>query len=133
VKKYQTIDEVEATKEKAVRFARNVLKDDDKADDLESESPESYAERKRIVIIDNPQQRRKFNVANGNDMTKADLEDCMDRVTDILESAYTPEASREDLAQAIGDALAELEGDDSDDDSDSDDSDSDDYVDDDGR
>ena len=48
---------------------------------------------------------------NGNDMTKTYLQDCIDQATDILTDAYTPEASREDLAQAVGDALDALSGD----------------------
>jgi hypothetical protein len=52
-----TLEQVEARKRKAVNFARNVLQDDDLADDLESESPESYAERKRLTIR-NPLERR---------------------------------------------------------------------------
>jgi hypothetical protein len=40
----------------------------------------------------------------------------MDQVTDILSDAYTPEASREDLAAAVGDALDALEGNTPDDD-----------------
>ena len=60
---------------------------------------------------------------NGTDMTKADLQDCIDQATQILTDAYVPEASREDLAAAIGDALAALEGDTDDDDDDIDDDD----------
>jgi hypothetical protein len=66
-------------------------------------------------------------------MTKGDLQDCIDEATQILEAAYVPEADRETLATAIGDALAALGGDmgddvdDSDNDSDdADDSDNDD-------
>jgi hypothetical protein len=45
--------------------------------------------------------------------TKDDLEQLLDDVQDCLENAYTPEASREDLAEAIGKALDLLdEGDD---------------------
>jgi hypothetical protein len=121
LKKYQTIDEVEKTKAKAVAFAENVLQDDEKASDLEAESPESYAERKRIVIVDNPLQRRKANVANGNGLTKADLTDIIDQVTQVLQDAYAPESSREELASAVGDALDILGGDGDDDDDDADD------------
>lgn len=69
-------------------------------------------------------------MANGNggngSMTKSDLSDCL--VQDILTDAYTPEASREDLAAAIGDALDVLEngpdaGDDDGTDADDDDTD----------
>jgi len=67
----------------------------------------------------------KTNVANGNgDMTKAGMQDCLDQVQDFLTDAYTPEASREDLA-AIGDALDVLERNAPEDDTDADDSDDD--------
>jgi len=49
------------------------------------------------------------NGGNGNNMTKADMQDVCDQVQDILSEAYTPEASREELAAAIGDALDLLE------------------------
>jgi hypothetical protein len=116
-----TLEQVEARKAKAARFARDVLKDDDLADDLEDETPESYAERKRLAFS-NAGERR--GMANGNELTKADLQDCVDQATQILEDAYTPESSREDLAAAIGDALDALEGngdDEDDDDADDDD------------
>ena len=127
MKKRQTYDELEATKAKAARFARDALEDDDLAGDLEGESPESYAERKRITII-NPPKRRTTNMAgNGNgNLTKSDLQDVCDQVQDILSDAYMPEASREDLAAAIGDALDLLENgptDDTDADDDADDDD----------
>jgi hypothetical protein len=93
------------------RFPRDVLKDDEQADEVEAESPESYADRKRITITNSP-QRRRTNVANGNNdtMTKADLQDCIDQATQILTDAYIPEASREDLATAIGDAWPPSKG-----------------------
>ena len=53
--------------------------------------------------------------------TKSDLQDTLDNVQSILEDAYDPESSREDLAKAIGDALDEIDGGDDDDDSDDDD------------
>jgi hypothetical protein len=126
LKKYQTYDQVEKTKAKASRFAADVLEDDDLADSLEDESPESYAERKGIVITDTPHPRRK-DVANGNgndDMTKSELQDCVDQALDILQAAYVPESDRETLAQAVGDAIAALEGD-GDEDDDGDDTDDD--------
>ena len=66
---------------------------------------------------------------NGNDepMTKADLQDCIDQAIQILSDAYTPEGSREDLAAAVGDALATLEGDSGDEDEDADEDDYDDH------
>jgi hypothetical protein len=108
-KKQKTLEQVETTQTKAAQFTRDVLRDDDLADSLEDEDPESYAERKHISIINSP-VRRGIEMANGNgSMTTADLADVCDQVQDILEDAYTPEASREDLAAAIGDALDLLE------------------------
>ena len=55
-------------------------------------------------------------------MTKAELQDCLDQVQDILNAGYTPESSQEDLAGAIGDALDVILGNAPDDDSNADDS-----------
>jgi hypothetical protein len=38
-----TIDQLESRKAQAVRFTRDVLGDDDRADEIEDESPEAYA------------------------------------------------------------------------------------------
>jgi hypothetical protein len=47
---------------------------------------------------------------NGDVLTKAELEDIVDQATSILEDAYVPEATREELAAAIGSALDVLAG-----------------------
>ena len=49
-------------------------------------------------------------MANGDTMSKSDLQDCIDQATSILEAAYVPEADRETLAAAVGDALNALSG-----------------------
>ena len=49
-------------------------------------------------------------------MTKSELEDCINNATQILTDAYVPEASRDDLAAGIGDALDALAGEDGDED-----------------
>ena len=98
----------------------------------EDESVEKYADRKELVITNTARQvypnskRRRTTVANGNDITKGDLQECIDEATQILEAAYVPDADRETLATAIGNALAALGGDTDDDEDDSDDDDSDD-------
>jgi len=51
-----TRDQAQARKDKAVRFASDVLEDDDLADEIEDESLEDYAERRRIQIT-NPRRR----------------------------------------------------------------------------
>jgi hypothetical protein len=112
-----TRDQAQSRKDKAVRFAENVLDDPDLADDIESEDLDSWVERKGIKLIDNPRERSP-KMANGNGETKADLQDCVDEAASILEAAYTPEASREELAAAIGQALDILSGEDDEDDDD---------------
>ena len=100
-----------------------MLEDDDLADSSEDEDVESYAKRKGLKISNSP-KRRTTAVANGNDVTKNELQDCVDQATQILEDAYQPETSREEAMAAIGDALDALSGDydeDADDDSDDDD------------
>src|SRR5215831_4489028 len=91
VKKHRTREQTETAQARAVRFAENVLEDSDKADQIESLTPEEYVDRRGITIT-NPLERRITNmVGNGNNMTKADLQDVCDQVQDILSNAYTPE------------------------------------------
>jgi len=67
-------------------------------------------------------------MANGT--TKADLQDQIDSAIEVLQDAYTPETSREDLAAAVVSALDILNGEDEDDDdANGDDDDSDDLTD----
>jgi hypothetical protein len=99
---------------RAVRFAENVLEDSDLADDLESLTPEEYADRKGIIIT-NPMERRISTVANGNGRTKQDLLDEIDQL----------QQENQDLQDQL-DAIADIvvppdEGDEDDYDDDSDD------------
>ena len=67
---------------------------------------------------------------NGNSsstLTKGDLQDMLDEVEDILNSIYTPEASREDLVAGVGQALDVIEGNEPDDDGEGDDDPDSDY------
>ena len=125
-----TYDQVEKRQQKAVRFLRDVVGDDDRADEVESESVQDYSDRKGLVIKntarqDYPNRKRRMNVANG-DMSKVELQDAVDQAVDILCAAYTPEASREDLAGEVGDAIDVLSGENDGDDDQDDDIDDDD-------
>jgi hypothetical protein len=55
-----TWEQIAERKAKGVRFLRNVVQDDDRADDLEDESLEDYAERKRFAVA-NPLAQGKEN------------------------------------------------------------------------
>lgn len=54
-------------------------------------------------------------MANGTTTSKAVLQDQIDRAISTLEDAYTPETNREDMAEAVGNALDILKGEDEDD------------------
>ena len=66
-----TRDQLQARKEKAVRFTRDVLGDPDRAEEIEGESLEDYAERRHIKLS-NSSKRRKGIMPRGK--TKAELE-----------------------------------------------------------
>jgi hypothetical protein len=55
-----TWEQIAERKAKGVRFLRNVAQDDDRADDLEGESLEDYADRKRFAAA-NPLAHGKEN------------------------------------------------------------------------
>lgn len=44
-------------------------------------------------------------------MTKPEMQQAVDEAVEILNEAYTPESSREDLAEAVGRVLSVLESD----------------------
>jgi hypothetical protein len=124
--KVVTREQAEAKRQQAVDFL-NRIGESDHADEFDRMSVDEYATHKGLTLTNpNRNGRRRF-MANGNGSpTKTDLQEILDNVSEILDGAYTPEASREDLAAAVGDALDALNGeeedsdldDDSDDDSD---------------
>jgi len=56
-----TRQQLEKRKAQAVRFTRDVLDDPDRADEIEDESLEEYAEHRRIKLV-NPKGARKMAV-----------------------------------------------------------------------
>ena len=110
MKKYRTFEQTETAQARAVAFAENVLEDSDLADELESLTPEEYADRKGMVIT-NPLKRRIPSVANGNGRTKQDL-------LDEIDELQQENADLQDQLDAVADIVAPPDdtGDDDDDD-----------------
>ena len=110
MKKYLTREQTQTAQARAVRFAKNVLEDSNLADDLESLTPEEYADRKGMVIT-NPLKRRIPSVANGNGRTKQDL-------LDEIDELQQENADLQDQLDAVADIVAPPDdtGDDDDDD-----------------
>jgi hypothetical protein len=99
-----TYDQVAARKDKAERFVRNVLGDDDRADEIADESVESYADRKHYPIS-NP--RRLTTMANAS-QSKQDLLDQIDQLEQENQDL-------QDALSAIADIVAPSDTDDDDD------------------
>jgi hypothetical protein len=117
--KQVTREQAERKKTQAAAFMERIG-EPDRADGFDEMSVEEYAEHRGFQLVaSNPKGReRKKTMA-----TKNELQDQIDSAIDTLNEAYTPEATREDIAAAVGEALDILNGED---DSDADDSDSDD-------
>jgi hypothetical protein len=104
-------EQAERKKLQAAEFMDRIG-DPDRADDFDDMSVEEYAGHRGFRLT-NPQ--RSTTMATSTGPTKADLQDQIDSAIEALEEAYTPESSREDLAEAVGGALDILRGDDEDD------------------
>ena len=115
-RKALTRDQVQAKKDQAERLVRNVLNDPDRADELSEEDLESYAERKKVTLL-NPNERRvTYRMPRNVSTEKAlqeeidDQQDTIDQAIEILEDAYTPEATRAELVEAVSQAIDVLSG-----------------------
>lgn len=129
VAKTITREQAETKKTQAANFMDRIGQPD-RAEEFEQMSVDEYAEHKGFRL--NPSRKRRNDMAGSRAVrpgtTKADLEDQIEEAVDILDDAYAPESSREDLAEALGKALdilraeeEEEEEEDSADDSDDDD------------
>jgi phenylalanine-4-hydroxylase len=77
-KKQATYEQVQAKKDKAVQFLRDVVGDDDKADDFEDMDVQAYADKKHIQIV-NTGRSGIMTIWNGR--AKQDLLDEIDELT----------------------------------------------------
>ena len=80
MKKYRTLEQTETAQARAVRFAENVLQDSDLADELESLTPEQYADRKGIVITNQGEMKVANGNGNSDPRTKSELLDEIDQL-----------------------------------------------------
>ena len=93
-----TRDQLQARKEKAVRFVRDVLADADRAEEIGDESLEDYAQRRKIQIT-NPSKRGNAIMARSKSKAEleaengdlkdenAELQDQLDTIADIVAPA----------------------------------------------
>jgi prephenate dehydrogenase len=91
--KKRTLRQVETAKCRAERFVRDVLDDDERADEIAAESAAGYAARKRLVLS-NPTSRKGINMA-----TKQELERELDEAYSRIDELETHIAQGADLLQ----------------------------------
>ena len=105
-RKTKNVDQLERIQAKAVRFLRDVVGDPDKADEIEDLTPEEYAERKGVEMVEeNPRHvygsgvRREVTTKSQLEERIAELEEenedlqsRLDSIVDIVQ----PEASESD-------------------------------------
>src|SRR5262245_29817784 len=82
-----TRNQVTTRKEQAERFVRDVLGDDERAEEIAEESVDDYAERRRFRIT-NPHRRRKPHMPSKQEMQERirELEAENEELTDKLDS-----------------------------------------------
>jgi hypothetical protein len=98
----------------------------DRADEFRDMSTDEYAEGKGLRITNPRYRKRSRTMPAATSPSKTDLQDQIDRAIETLDDAYTPESTREDLAEAMGEALGILRGEDEESDTDEDEIDEDD-------
>jgi hypothetical protein len=103
VKQY-TADQVQAKKDKAVQFLRDVVGDDDRADEFDDMDLDEYAKRKHIQIVNSGRNRRMAN-ATSDPRTKQelldeieDLQSQLDAISDIVNGPPDDEDDEDDDA-----------------------------------
>jgi len=109
----KTWNQIEAMRQKAIRFLRNVVQDEEKAQEFEAMSTQQYAEHKRIQVTENPSrqnakiiQRSYRQMTKARQPTRAELEDTIEQLESELEEVTD---ARDELAEQV-DAVAEAIG-----------------------
>jgi hypothetical protein len=93
-KKLLTQTQAETAKKRAESFLRNVLQDDDRADEVESQTLDEWAEDTGRTITD---ERKNPTMAT----TKTELQGTIDQINDLVASALDPINSREDVVEKL--------------------------------
>jgi hypothetical protein len=100
-----SLEQAEQKRQQAIAFLDR-LGESDKADEFRNMTTAEYVSHKGLQV-QNRNRRRWFIMATGS--TKTDLQNAINEVSDLLDSAYAPESSREDLVAAISNALDVLD------------------------
>lgn len=116
----KTWDQIEAMRQKAIRFLRDVVQDEEKAQEFEGLSTREYAERKGVQVAENPSCQTKTIERTYRQMakrraepTRAELEDRVaeleEQVEDLEGELEEVEGERDELSEQV-DAACEALG-----------------------
>lgn len=94
--------QLESRKAQAVRFTRDVLEDDDRADEIEDEPVEDYAERRHIKMVN---RRGGRNMAQ--QPSKREL---LDRIDELQAENEDLQSRLDEISDIVGDEADEDEG-----------------------
>jgi hypothetical protein len=123
-KKEKTIEQAAAMQDKAVRFLRNVVGDDEKADEIEALSVYEYADRKGLILSNpapasesTPHQRSNPAMAEQDTRTKDQILDDEANVLSLLDDIWNDgiiendndRLSAEDALDVIAELLNEFD------------------------
>lgn len=108
-KKEKTYDQAAAMQQKAVRFLRDVVGDEEKANEIESLSVSDYADRKRLVLT-NPaassihKSQRSKHIMSYATLTKPELQSRLEAAESTMDAVWNflvdldEDSSQDDLA-----------------------------------
>ncbi|HXP87709.1 MAG TPA: hypothetical protein VN841_23455 [Bryobacteraceae bacterium] len=119
-----TREQAERKKAQAVAFLERIG-EPDRAEEFEDMDVEEYAEHKGVRLANPRTFKRRNTMPKSTGPSKTELEGRIDSAIDLLDDAYAPETTREDLAEAVGKALDILKGEDEDESDDDEDNDED--------
>jgi len=93
-----TREQLQSRKDRAVRFLRDIKDDPERASEVEDEDLESYAQRRKIELI-NPRRKAMPGGNGGNGRTKQDL---LDEIDDLQQQVN----DLQDQLDAVADIVA---------------------------
>jgi hypothetical protein len=114
--KQLTRAQLEGRKEKAVRFTGDVRGDPERADEIEAESLENYAEQRKVKLINS--FRKRNAIMPSTTKTKADLED---QIADLQDHNQDLQDQLDAIADIVAPADEDQDDSNGDDDNDDDD------------
>jgi predicted RNase H-like nuclease (RuvC/YqgF family) len=94
-----TREQLQSRKDKAVRFTRDVVGDPERAEEIEGESLDDYAERRKIQLS-NPRRRQTMARKTIEDY-RDEVKDLKDQIRDLEDENQTLNDKLDNVADAL--------------------------------